>query len=199
METILNYIKQTYAPSGILVYGSYANGTSSETSDFDALVITERATAARDNHTVVGGVLLGMGEAASALGEVGKAFAEMGELFAEELGTGFMPLVCLNGLLSIAASVFMLYFSIALACMLTKKYRLLVGIGCYYGINMVFSTVSGAFSMVMMLVSGMLTDPVNASGFMTGMMLVSLILLMIETVLCYIGTKWIMEKKINLD
>ena len=56
METILNYIKQTYAPSGILVYGSYANGTNSETSDFDALVVTERATAARDNHTVVDGV-----------------------------------------------------------------------------------------------------------------------------------------------
>ncbi len=58
MKKILNYIKQTYAPSGILVYGSYANGTNSETSDFDALIITERATVLRDNHTVVDGVLL---------------------------------------------------------------------------------------------------------------------------------------------
>ncbi|MBO7252732.1 MAG: nucleotidyltransferase domain-containing protein [Oscillospiraceae bacterium] len=40
MEEILEYIKQTYNPLSIILYGSYANGTNDPTSDFDSLVIS---------------------------------------------------------------------------------------------------------------------------------------------------------------
>lgn len=40
-EKILNYIKQKYQPISIIVYGSYANKTNDESSDFDALVISD--------------------------------------------------------------------------------------------------------------------------------------------------------------
>lgn len=40
MEEILSYIRRTYNPQSILVYGSYANGTNNLNSDFDVLVIS---------------------------------------------------------------------------------------------------------------------------------------------------------------
>ena len=40
MEQIIEYIKQTYNPLSIILYGSYANRTNDLTSDFDALVIS---------------------------------------------------------------------------------------------------------------------------------------------------------------
>lgn len=39
MEQILQYLKQTYDPLAIVVYGSYADGSNNADSDFDALVI----------------------------------------------------------------------------------------------------------------------------------------------------------------
>lgn len=40
LEQILAYIRQTYSPSSIILYGSYADGTNNLNSDFDALVIS---------------------------------------------------------------------------------------------------------------------------------------------------------------
>ena len=40
MEQIIEYIKKTYSPLAIILYGSYANGTNNLNSDFDALVIS---------------------------------------------------------------------------------------------------------------------------------------------------------------
>ena len=40
MEKIIEYIKQKYNPLSVIVYGSYANGTNDQSSDFDALVIS---------------------------------------------------------------------------------------------------------------------------------------------------------------
>ncbi|MCR5262785.1 MAG: nucleotidyltransferase domain-containing protein [Clostridiales bacterium] len=39
-DLIINYIKETYSPEAIIVYGSFADGSADEESDFDALVIT---------------------------------------------------------------------------------------------------------------------------------------------------------------
>ena len=41
MTEILEYLKQTYAPVSIIVYGSYSDGSNSSGSDFDALVIAK--------------------------------------------------------------------------------------------------------------------------------------------------------------
>lgn len=40
MEQILKYIKKKYNPISIILYGSYADGTNNQNSDFDALVIS---------------------------------------------------------------------------------------------------------------------------------------------------------------
>lgn len=40
MNSIIEYINRTYSPTSLIVYGSYADGTNNENSDFDALVIS---------------------------------------------------------------------------------------------------------------------------------------------------------------
>lgn len=41
MEKIIEYIKNRYKPLSVIVYGSFADGSNNEHSDFDALVITK--------------------------------------------------------------------------------------------------------------------------------------------------------------
>lgn len=41
MEKITQYIKSRYCPLSVIVYGSFADGSNNEHSDFDALVITK--------------------------------------------------------------------------------------------------------------------------------------------------------------
>ena len=41
MEPIIKYIKEKYCPEAIIVYGSFADGSANENSDFDALIITD--------------------------------------------------------------------------------------------------------------------------------------------------------------
>ncbi len=57
MKTILHYLKSTYSPKGIILYGSFADGTSTQTSDFDAIVLTEQNEAKFDNSTISGRTL----------------------------------------------------------------------------------------------------------------------------------------------
>lgn len=42
MNRIIEYLKKEYAPLSVIVYGSYADGSQNENSDFDALVISEK-------------------------------------------------------------------------------------------------------------------------------------------------------------
>lgn len=41
MDEILSYIRSTYSPLSLILYGSYADGTAAPDSDFDALAIVE--------------------------------------------------------------------------------------------------------------------------------------------------------------
>lgn len=54
MNAILSYLKQTYDPLSIILYGSYADGTANEHSDFDALVISKDHEQVHDVSTVNG-------------------------------------------------------------------------------------------------------------------------------------------------
>lgn len=40
MKDVINYLKENYQPISIIIYGSYADGSNNENSDFDALVIS---------------------------------------------------------------------------------------------------------------------------------------------------------------
>lgn len=57
MEQIIEYLRQTYDPLGIIVYGSFADGSNNTYSDFDVLVITESGAASHDN-SIVNGIRL---------------------------------------------------------------------------------------------------------------------------------------------
>ena len=48
MKAILDYLIAAYDPHTIILYGSYADGSNSAGSDFDALIITDRVCAAHD-------------------------------------------------------------------------------------------------------------------------------------------------------
>lgn len=54
MEAIVTYLKETYRPLSILLYGSYANGSPTAHSDFDALVITQQGAQIHDTAIVHG-------------------------------------------------------------------------------------------------------------------------------------------------
>lgn len=54
MEKLISYILQHYDPCSIIVYGSYADGSNGENSDFDALVITKDQECAHDTSFVHG-------------------------------------------------------------------------------------------------------------------------------------------------
>lgn len=54
MEEILQYLKDRYKPLSIIVYGSFADGSNNENSDFDVLVITENGEEKHDNSVVYG-------------------------------------------------------------------------------------------------------------------------------------------------
>lgn len=53
MQPIIEYLKATYHPIGLIVYGSFANGTNQENSDFDALLVTEDGPQVHDHSHVL--------------------------------------------------------------------------------------------------------------------------------------------------
>lgn len=56
VEAILRYLEDAYRPEAIIVYGSFADGTNGEQSDFDALVIA--GDAKKHDTSVVAGTVL---------------------------------------------------------------------------------------------------------------------------------------------
>ena len=54
MREILNYIIEKYDPCGVIVYGSFADGTNTAYSDFDALAIADTAQITHDNSIICG-------------------------------------------------------------------------------------------------------------------------------------------------
>ena len=52
MQDVLSYLAAEYDPIAIIVYGSFADGTSNLFSDFDALLITEGGRAVHDDRFV---------------------------------------------------------------------------------------------------------------------------------------------------
>ena len=55
-EKILAYLKETYQPDAIVIYGSFADGSANEGSDFDALVIADKGRT--HDSSVIDGIVL---------------------------------------------------------------------------------------------------------------------------------------------
>ena len=56
VETIIRYLKAAYQPDAIMIYGSFADGSANEQSDFDALVMANRDKT--HDASVIDGVIL---------------------------------------------------------------------------------------------------------------------------------------------
>ena len=151
------------------------------------------------------GALIGIGSS----GEVMDAIASTGEgltLTLEEIGSmfnigsAFMPsvivLYTLIVIVGVASYVFLLYFSISLGCMLAKKHRVLAGILSYYIVSGIFSALSSGLQTVLQIVS---LSNESLSTLLIGQLAIALVITIVQLVVCYIGTKWILTKKLNLD
>ena len=155
---------------------------------------------------IVGGALLGYG--------VPEDFAEVMALFWEEFSLVFVEfgsifgvsdaclpvvviLLALIMIISVASSIFLLYFSISLGCMLAKKHRVIAGIVCYYVVSTAFSIISSVLQTIIQFVT--LGDTSNFEPFMIATLIMSLVLVLVQLIVCYIGTKWVLTKKLNLD
>lgn len=57
MEKIIDYLRGNYNPNTLILYGSFADGSNNQNSDFDALLITDDDHPAHDS-SVVDGILL---------------------------------------------------------------------------------------------------------------------------------------------
>lgn len=55
-DKIISYLKETYRPDAIITYGSFADGSANENSDFDALVIANHEKA--HDSSVIDGIIL---------------------------------------------------------------------------------------------------------------------------------------------
>ena len=55
-DKILAYLKETYQPDAMIVYGSYADGSANKNSDFDALLIADKGR--MQDSSVIDGIVL---------------------------------------------------------------------------------------------------------------------------------------------
>ena len=79
--------------------------------------------------------------------------------------------------------------------MVTKKHRVIVSILCIMGVNVVFSILEMFLTVFSAFFSVFITNEVYDI-----VLLISLIVLcVIKILLCYLGTKAILIKKLNLD
>ena len=151
------------------------------------------------------GALIGVGssgEAMDAITSTGEGFTitleEIGSMF--NVGSAFLPtitvLYALIIIVGIASYVFLLYFSISLGCMLAKKHRVLAGILSYYIVSGIFSALSSGIQTVIQIVS---LSNESLDTLLIGHLAIALVITIIQLIVCYIGTKWILSKKLNLD
>lgn len=137
-------------------------------------------------------------------GVISKMFSE---LFAYEFDAAFamletegfgIPCVIVMLLLmpvSMLMEILLVYFGISLGCMLTKKYRVIVSLVCIMGVNSIMSAVQ---SFITSLV-GTISSSMEVGTVMTITMIITLILHIVWLIVFYLGSKWILTKRLNLD
>ena len=144
------------------------------------------------------GALLGYGVADEFWVEMQEAFKGIPLLFEDMVdmyGVGnvvfAVVLAVAQMILSLVASIFMLYLAISLACMIAKRHRVLCGVACYFVINMVFSSLTS--------LANSIADMVDWDYAFYVFMISTVVLTLIQILVSYIFTKWILTKKLNLD
>ncbi len=104
--------------------------------------------------------------------------------------------IVLGGLALLVTTVFqslLIYFSICLGCMLFKKHRLLGAIAGIFGVNAIYSFVSTIGSYLLTFVSLM-----SEIAYLVTMGF-TVVLTVVGIIAVYIGMRYILQKKLNLD
>lgn len=96
----------------------------------------------------------------------------------------------LNPIIAFVSGNVLLITSITMGCVLAKKHKILVSIGCYYVISMVLSTVSTIFSTISMFRS----VEIQLDQIFMASSLQNLFVILAGSVL----SVWLMDKKLNL-
>ena len=102
-------------------------------------------------------------------------------------------LICLSAPISMLLEILVVYFGIAIGCMLTKKYRVIVSLGCIMGVNAVMSSMQSFATAPLAMVS--LDDDLLFAISLA----ISLVISVVCLIVSYMGTKWVLTKRLNLD
>ncbi|MBQ9746382.1 MAG: hypothetical protein IJW21_06125 [Clostridia bacterium] len=113
---------------------------------------------------------------------------------------GSIVFAVISYIVSSFASYFLLFFSISVGCMLTKKHRFIVCLLCFFVINGVASQLMNIGTTIVMLpFSGQQMTTDNADIVLMATLLISTLISAAEAVGCYFGTRWILKNRVNLD
>jgi hypothetical protein len=125
-----------------------------------------------------------------------KFFEQVGDIFGGAIAFGII-----QSIVSTIASCLLLYFSIAVGCMLAKKHKIIACIASYF-------IISSIVSEIITIVSGIIYDYFaknieatveNSNLLAMAVLLIFTLLYVAQSVGCYFGTRWILKNKINLD
>ena len=106
----------------------------------------------------------------------------------------------INAILSGIAGYFLLFLSISVGCMLTKKHRFIVCVASYLIISgVVTELINLGISVASLPFARISASDGTADLYGMTVMLVSTLFYIAEGVGCYFGTRWILKNKINLD
>lgn len=114
--------------------------------------------------------------------------------------SGTIIFSAISSIVSAIASYFLLFFSISVGCMLTKKHRFLACAGSYMVINgFVTNVVSMASYAMQYVFADMAANEATADLYGMTIALIMTIMYLVQGAGCYIGTRWILKNRINLD
>lgn len=145
---------------------------------------------------LLGGMEIGYGAVTEAYAVLADDLREMGRALSViwDEYTGSVILAAIYGLLFYIFEILLVYFGISIGCMLTKRHRVIVSILCIIGVNVVFSILDSILMSILSLAA--FPDSV-ASSF--AVLLSLTVFCLVKGMACYLGTKAILIKRLNLD
>jgi hypothetical protein len=144
---------------------------------------------------ILGGAQIGYGGVIDDLPMIFEVYGDMFSMLCAQFGfTGLHAVLgVLYLLVSYALQSILTYFAISLGCMVVKKHRLLAAIVSIFIVNMIVSTVSSISTIILMATS------YAPTAVYTIVLVISVLLTAAATIATYVGTKYILERKLNLD
>ncbi len=144
---------------------------------------------------ILGGAEIAYGGVLPSVSQIFDVYGELFSLLGSELGMNFFhAFFSVLWIIAVyALQCILIYFSIALGCMLVKKHRLIASIVTIFIVDGILSSVISVISFIMLFVS-------FAPGAVLLVITIIALLFTIAAVIgAYLGTVYILEKKLNLD